>query len=310
MKREVTAFAPASVSNVSCGFDIMGFALRGAGDTVTARPCESPGVHIGSITGSSSALPLDAAGNTACPPVAALLARCAPGRGIELDIRKGVPVGGGIGSSAASAVAAVLAADALLGTRLTQAELLALAVEGEKIASGAVHVDNLAPSLMGGFVLVRGYDPIDVVSVAVAPGFWCAVVSPDVEIRTEDARKILPHSVPLRDVVRQTGNAAGLVAGLLTGDGALVGRSLVDVIAEPARRHLIPAYEAMRSAALGEGALGCGISGSGPSMYAIGSSEEGAGRAARAMERALRAAGHECTLIVSPVGAPGASVMT
>jgi len=307
MNSEVTAFAPASVSNVSCGFDIMGFALRGAGDTVTARRCDAPGVRIRSISGSSSALPPDR-GNTAFLPVAALLGRCAPGLGIELDIRKGVPVGGGIGSSAASAVAAVVAADALLGTRLAQADLLALAVEGEKHASGAVHVDNLAPSLMGGFVLVRGYDPIDVVRIAVAPGFWCGVISPDVEIRTADARKILPQSVRLRDVVRQTGNAAGLVAGLLTGDAALVGRSLVDVIAEPARRHLIPAYEAMRLAALRAGALGCGISGSGPSVYALASSEDAACGAAQAMERALRAEGHDCTLIVSPLGAPGAAV--
>ncbi|HTO94808.1 MAG TPA: homoserine kinase, partial [Bacteroidota bacterium] len=300
---------PASVSNVSCGFDIMGFALRGAGDRVTARLSALPGVQIRSIRGSSSEVPRDPAANTACPPVAALLARCAPGRGIELDIRKGVPVGGGIGSSAASAVAAVVAADALLGTRLTEGELLELAVEGEKLASGAVHVDNLAPSLMGGFILVRGYNPIDVVRVAVGPSFWCAVVSPDVEIRTEEARKILPRTVPLRDVVAQTGNAAGLVAGLLTGDGSLVGRSLIDVIAEPARRHLIPAYDAMGDAAREAGALGYGISGSGPSVFALASSEEGAARAAGAMARALRNTGRECAVIVSPVHAPGASVI-
>jgi len=309
MKREVRAFAPASVSNVSCGFDIMGFALRGAGDTVTARLSGKGGVSIRSISGSSSALPLDPAANTACPPVAALLARCPGAGGIELEICKGIPVGGGIGSSAASAVAAVVAADALLETHLPAGELLELAIEGEKIASGAIHADNLAPSLMGGFILVRGYNPLDVVRLPVASGFWCAVVSADVEIKTEEARKILPRQVPLHDVVTQTGNAAGLVTGLLTGDGALVGRSLVDVIAEPARRHLIPSYDAMREAALACGALGYGISGSGPSVFALGSSEETAGEAARAMSRVLRDEGHDSTWLISPIGVRGASVI-
>jgi len=309
MTREVSAFAPASVSNVSCGFDIMGFALRGAGDTVTARESDTPGVRLGKITGSTAVLSMDPKENTACPPVAALLKKRAGVNGIELDIHKGVPVGGGIGSSAASAVAAVVAADALLGTHLSPGELLALAVEGEKIASGAVHVDNLAPSLMGGFILVRGYDPIDLVRIPVASGFWCAVVTPDVEIRTAEARKLLPKAIPLRDVVTQTGNAAGLVAGLIAGDGALVGRSVADVIAEPARRHLIPAFDAMGEAARRGGALGYGISGSGPSVFALADSEAAASRVAGAIAGALREAGRAWTVIVSPLGAPGASVL-
>ena len=310
MLNEVTAFAPASVSNVSSGFDIMGFALRGAGDTVTAYLSDRPGVRIRSITGMSSGLPMDPAANTACPPVAALLGTCGEARGIELHIHKGIPVGGGIGSSAASAVAAVVAADALLGTHLPQDELLALAVEGEKIASGAIHVDNLAPSLLGGFILVRGYDPLDVVRLHIAPCFWCAVVSPDVVIRTEEARKILPAAFSLHDLVAQTGNAAGLVAGLISGDGALVGRSLVDVVAEPVRRHLIPAFDGMKGAALGSGALGCGISGSGPSIFALAASEAAADAAARAMARVFDKAGHHAVTFVSPVGASGAAVIS
>jgi homoserine kinase len=184
MGKEVTAFAPASVSNVSCGFDIMGFALEGAGDTVTARLSTRPGVRIASITGSRSALPADAPANTAGPPVIALLRECPSGTGVEIGIHKGIPVGGGIGSSAASAVAAVVAANALLGTNLPMERLLDLAIEGEKIASGSVHVDNLSPCLWGGFVLVRGYHPIDIVRIRVPDSLWCAVISPQIEIKT------------------------------------------------------------------------------------------------------------------------------
>ncbi len=309
MKTEVTAFAPASVSNVSCGFDIMGFALEGSGDTVTVRKTGRPGVRMGSITGCQGGLPAEAAANTAGPPVIALIREFAPGAGVEIDIRKGIPVGGGIGSSAASAVAAVVAADALMGTGLAAEDLLRLAIEGEKIASGAVHVDNLAPCLRGGFVLVRGYDPIDVVSVSVPGSLWCTVLSPGIEIRTEHARRILPAAFPLKDVVTQTGNAAGLIAGLIMGDYALIGRSLNDVIAEPARRHLIPGFDLLREAALRHGALGCGISGSGPSVFALSVSREEAAEIAAEMGTVLTEAGYPYTTIISRVGAPGARIL-
>jgi homoserine kinase len=310
MTSEVMAFAPASVSNVSCGFDIMGFALEGAGDTVTARLSNSPGLRIRSITGCRSAIPADAAANTAGPPVMALLRKHAPEAGVEIDIRKGIPVGGGIGSSAASAVAAVLAADALLETRLSRENLLELAIEGEKIASGAVHVDNLSPCLWGGFVLVRGYDPIDIVRINVPDSLWCAVLSPEIEIRTDEARKLLPAQVPLHDVVTQTGNAAGLIAGLSRGDFPLISRSLRDVIAEPVRRHLIPGFAEMREAALGQGGLGMGISGSGPSVFALAASEECARSVASAMAGVLESAGHAHATILSRVGAQGARILS
>jgi len=310
MGKEVSAFAPASVSNVSCGFDIMGFALEGAGDTVTARLSSSPGVKIGKITGSRSQLPVDSAANTAGPPVLALLRECAPGTGVEIDICKGIPVGGGIGSSAASAVAAVVAADALLGTGLPRERLLALAIEGEKIASGAVHVDNLSPCLWGGFILVRGYHPIDIVRIRVPDTLWCSVISPMVEVRTDHARRILPKEIPLRDVITQTGNAAGLIAGLFAGDIPLIGRSLEDVIAEPARRHLIPGFEAMKAAALANGAIGCGISGSGPSLFTFASSRSAAETIAAAMENALKETGLSCTTLVSRVGGSGARIVS
>jgi homoserine kinase len=310
MGKEVTAFAPASVSNVSCGFDIMGFALDGAGDTVTARLSTRPGVRIASITGSRSALPADAPANTAGPPVIALLRECPSGTGVEIGIHKGIPVGGGIGSSAASAVAAVVAANALLGTNLPMERLLDLAIEGEKIASGSVHVDNLSPCLWGGFVLVRGYHPIDIVRIRVPDSLWCAVISPQIEIKTEHARKILPQSVPLGDVITQTGNAAGLIAGMLTADLPLIGRSLCDVIAEPARAHLIPGFALMKESALAHGALGCGISGSGPALFALASSREDAGSVASAMGNVLAGMGCLYTTLVSRVGAKGAGVIS
>jgi homoserine kinase len=310
MGNEVSAFAPASVSNVSCGFDIMGFALEGAGDTVTARLSDFPGVRIGKITGCRSPLPAEAAANTAGPPVLALIRECAPGAGVEIDICKGIPVGGGIGSSAASAVAAVVAADALLGTGLTRDRLLEFAIEGEKIASGAVHVDNLSPCLWGGFVLVRGYHPIDIVRIHVPDLLWCSVISPQIEVRTDHARRILPKEIPLRDVITQTGNAAGLIAGMFTGDIPLISRSLEDVIAEPARRHLIPGFGAMKEAALAHGALGCGISGSGPSLFAIASSRPAAVEIAAAMESALKETRVPCTTLVSRVGGNGARIIS
>ena len=310
MGKEVTAFAPASVSNVSCGFDIMGFALEGAGDTVTARFSAQSGVRIASITGSKSPLPSEASANTAGPPVIALLRECDSGTGVEIDIHKGIPVGGGIGSSAASAVAAVVAANALLGTQLPLERLLELAIEGEKVASGSVHVDNLSPCLWGGFVLVRGYHPIDIVRISVPDSLWCSVISPQIEIKTEHARKILPRTVPLEDVVTQTGNAAGLIAGMLTADLPLIGRSLRDVIAEPARAHLIPGFARMNEAALAHGALGCGISGSGPALFALASSPEDAENIASAMGSVLKGIGCPYATLVSRVGAKGAGVIS
>ena len=309
MQSQVTAFAPASVSNVSCGFDIMGFALDGAGDTVTVRRTTEAGVRMGTISGCPVALPDDPAANTAGAPLVALLREFAPGSGVEIDIRKGIPVGGGIGSSAASAVAAVVAANELLGTHLPNEELLRLAIEGEKVASGAVHVDNLAPSLWGGFVLVRGYDPIDIIPIRVPDSLWCTVISPALEVRTDEARRILPSVVPLGNVTVQAGNAAGLIAGLLTGDYRLIGRSLRDVIAEPAREHLIPGFARMKDAAGRAGALGAGISGSGPSVFALSRSQAEAGAISRAMGALLGEIGLRYAAIVSRVGAAGARVL-
>jgi homoserine kinase len=231
------------------------------------------------------------------------------GTGLEIEIDKGLPIGSGIGSSAASAVAAAVACNEVLGTAFGMDELLRFAIEGERIASKATHVDNLAPCLWGGFVLVRGYDPIDVVQIPVPENLWCTVVCPSIEIRTEEARRLLPPAVPLRDVVAQTGNAAGLVAGLMKGDFGLISRSLHDKIAEPARSALIPGFAQMKLAALNAGSLGCSISGSGPAVFALSGSEDDARRAGSAMGDVVCAQKLEHQLFVSRISRAGARLL-
>ena len=309
MGKEISAFAPASVSNVACGFDIMGFALDGPGDTVTVRFTSAPGVRIGKISGLASSLPMDPAQNTAGGPVLALLKLCPTRLGVEIDIHKGLPIGSGIGSSAASAVAAAVACNALLEAGLSTEELMPFAVEGERIASGAVHVDNVSPSLLGGFVLVRGYNPVDVVRICTPANLWCTIVHPHLEIQTKESRKLLPNTIPLADVIKQTGNAAGLIAGLMSGDFGLISRSLHDVIAEPVRQRAIPGFAEMKKAALDTGALGCSISGSGPSLFALSTSEETARNIGSAMCHVLATTGCAHTVFVSGINRTGARVV-
>jgi len=305
----VTAFAPASVSNVASGFDIMGFALESLGDTVTVRLSATPGVRIVGVTGFSEGISLDVSRNTAGPPAAELCRRHGARCGIEMEIHKGLAPGSGLGSSAASAAAAAVACNALLGIGLSNSDLLEYALRGEELASGARHADNVAPALLGGFVLVRGYDPLDVVQLPVRASIWCAIVRPHLNISTRASRLRLPAAVPLADVVRQTGNTAGLVAGLLTGDYDLIGRSLHDVIAEPVRAGTIDGFFEMKHAALEAGALGCSISGSGPALFALSREEASACEIARAMGAVLdrRKEPHETH--VSRINAQGARLI-
>jgi homoserine kinase len=301
-----TAFAPASVSNVACGFDIMGFALDGLGHTVTVRYGSRPGVHIARAEGGGSPLPRDPLANTAGPPVIRLAELCGVTRGLEIEIRQGFVAGSGLGASAASAVAAAVACNALFGAGLSRHDLLTYALEGERVASGALHADNVAPSLFGGFVLIRGYDPVDIVQLATPAELVCAIVHPQMEIATRESRRLLPSAVPLRNLVTQTGNAAGLVAGLLTGDYQLIGRSLRDVVAEPARAHTIPGFTEAQRAAREAGALGCSISGSGPALFALARTTATADRVAQAMGDVYRERNIACTTHVSPVNPLGA----
>ncbi len=273
MKNTVRVFAPASVSNINCGFDIFGFALDEPGDEVVMTLNSSNKVTIDAITGDEGLLPKEAEKNTASAVVQLYLNQLGIEQGVGIMLHKKMPLNSGLGSSAASSVAALVAINALMGNRLSRQELLPLAMEGERIACGNAHADNVAPSLFGGLVLVRGYNPPDSVQLPVPENLWCAVVHPDVSIPTREARQMLPTMIPLRDAVTQWGNVAGLVAGFYRNDLALIGRSMQDIIIEPVRAARIPYFYAMRELALKEGAIGFGISGSGPTVFAFCESE-------------------------------------
>ena len=284
----VTAFAPGTVSNVACGFDVLGFALEAPGDTVTARfaPAGSAAVRIDDIVGDEGRLPRDTARNTAGVATEALLTRVGERRGVILTIRKGLPLSSGLGGSAASAVAAVVAVDALIGSRLALDALMACAFEGERLGAGSGHGDNIAPSLYGGFVLVRVANPPDVVRLPVPAGLTAVVVHPDLEIETAKARALLGDTVPLADAIRQWANLGALVDALHRGDYALMARALEDTIAEPRRAALVPGLAAIKQAAIAAGALGCSLSGSGPSLFALCRTAASAERVVAAMKSA------------------------
>jgi len=284
----VTAFAPASISNFCCGFDVLGAALAEPGDRVTARRSERPGVRLTAVTGDDGRLPREPEANTASVAAKALLQTASsPGTGIELELEKAMPLASGLGSSAASAVAAAVAVDALLDLGSPRERLLAAALEGERVACGAMHADNAAPSLYGGFVLVRSTNPLDVVPLEVPDDLWFALLHPDLEIATREARNLLPRALPLPTAITQWGNLGALVAALHQGDWALLGRALVDVVAEPVRSRLVPGFAAITAAARDAGAAGAGLSGSGPSLFAVCRGEETARRAAEAMATAF-----------------------
>lgn len=309
MKKEIQVFAPATVANVACGFDIFGFALDAPGDEIHVKLSSSPGVVITKITGDGKALPLEAKRNTAGISVIKLLEHLKSNQGMEIELHKKMPLGSGLGSSAASAAGSVFAANLLLGSPLSVKELVPFAMEGERIACGAAHADNVAPSLLGGFVLIRSYHPLDVLSVPFELNLYCTILHPKIEIRTEEARKILKSEISLKQHVQQNGNAAGLILGLMNGDASLISRCLEDVIVEPVRSALIPGFHAMKTAALKEKALGCSISGSGPSLFALSLTEAQAHNIGEAMAKACRKQGIDCDLNISKINRKGPVVL-
>ncbi len=307
----IAVYAPATVSNVGCGFDVLGFALDSPGDVVVAEPSDVAGVEIAAIDGDGGHLSTDPAVNTAGAAVQSLLQRLGVARGIRLRIHKGVPLASGVGSSGASAVAAVVAANELLGRPASLDLLLESAMAGEVVGCGSAHPDNVAPALHGGFVLARTASPPDVIRLPVPEGLSCAVLHPHLEVRTGDARALIGDSVMLRDAVRQWGNVGALVAGLFLNDLALVGRAIEDHVVEPKRAHLVPAFSTVKQAARSAGALGCSLSGSGPSIFALCASLDRAELAGQAMRDAfVNAVGLGADLWVSPVGRRGARVVT
>jgi homoserine kinase len=311
--KSVTAFAPATVSNVGCGFDVLGFAFDGPGDEVTARVVSGPraAVSIEDILGDEGRLPREASRNTAGVAARALLSALGESRAVSLTIRKGLPLASGLGGSAASAAAAVVAVNAVLGANASRDRLIACALEGERIGAGSAHPDNVAPCICGGFVLVRHPDPLDIVLLPVPSGLTAAVVHPDLEIETARARALLGDTVPLGDAIRQWANVGALVDGLHRSDFPLIGRALVDAIAEPRRASLVPGLAAIKQAAMEAGALGCGLSGSGPSLFALCPNRAAADRAAAAMTSAVRTyIGPRVQSYVSPIAIDGARVVS
>lgn len=265
---EARAFAPASVGNVAVGFDVLGHAVSALGDHVSVRRTTEPRVRIASVRGADVPLPLETERNTAGMALEAMRRGLGLSFGFEASVEKGIPLSAGLGGSASSAVAAVVAANALLDEPLSPERLLAFAVQGEAVASGSTHADNVAPSLLGGLVLVLGGDDPRAVRVPVPAGVRCVLAHPHVRVDTREARRILSPTVERRAFVAQIANVAGFLAGCYANDLSLIGACLADVVIEPQRRVLVPGFDRVKAAALEAGALGCSISGAGPTLFA------------------------------------------
>ncbi|MCJ7453814.1 MAG: homoserine kinase [Steroidobacteraceae bacterium] len=307
-RTSATAFAPASVGNVAVGFDILGHAVAALGDRVRVTRRAEPGVVIRSISGVVKNLPLETEKNTAGMAALALQKSLGLSFGFELEIEKGIPLGSGLGGSAASAVAAVVAAAALVEEPLDRTRLLKFAMQGEAVASGSVHVDNIAPSLFGGLVLTVGIDNPFVKQIPVPESVRCVIVHPHMMLATREARAILKQSVQLSDVIWQQANLAGFLSGCYTSDLPLMRESLMDVVIEPQRQVLIPGFAEVKQGALVAGAIGCSISGAGPTVFAwaeVGDAEN----VRLEMVAAFRKHGLETDSWVSDIGREGARVV-
>jgi homoserine kinase len=279
--KEIKIFCPATIANLSCGFDVLGLCLATAGDEMIVRKSDIKGVRITKIVGAD--LPLETENNVAGVAALAMLEEIETEFGFEIEIYKHIKAGSGIGSSAASSAGAVFGINELLGRPFTRKELVKFAMQGEKLASGNAHADNVAPALLGGFTLVRCSNPLDIIKIESPSELYATVVHPQIELKTSDARSVLKQNVSLKSAITQWGNVGGLVAGLYTQDYELIGRSLHDEIIEPIRSMLIPGFDLIKQTAYENGALGSGISGSGPSIFALSKGKENADKIAKAM---------------------------
>jgi len=309
IQKSVRAFAPATVANVCCGFDILGFAVDAPGDEVVLTLRDDAEIKVIAIHGDDGRLPLDANKNTASVAVSSFLKHLGTNQGVDIELFKNLPLGSGMGSSAASGVAALVAMNHLLDNPLTREELVHHAMESERIACGSAHADNVAPCLLGGFVLVRDYHPLDLVKIPVAQDLFCTLVHPHLELKTEDSRRVLKPNLPLKDAITQSGNIAGLMLGLVKPDFDLIGRSLKDVIAEPIRSAFIPGFDQLRKKAIEAGALGFGISGSGPTVFAISESYEKAIAAGEIIQSQFLKYHLPGDVFVSKINMDGARIM-
>lgn len=300
---KIKVFCPATIANISCGFDVLGLALEAIGDEMIVQKTQEPGIRITKITGQS--LPLETENNVAGVAGMAFLIESNYTAGFEIEIHKKIKAGSGIGSSAASAAGAVWAMNELLDKPFSPIELVKFAMQGEALASGVAHADNVAPALYGGFTLVRSYEPLDVIKVNTPPELYASVIHPQIEVKTSDSRKILKTSISLKDGIKQWGNVGGLVSGLFLEDYDLIGRSLVDHIIEPIRSMLIPGFSDVKSETMKAGALGTGISGSGPSIFALSKGKGTAEKVAEAMRNVYINIGVDYDVYVSKINTKG-----
>jgi len=303
----IKVFCPATIANISCGFDVLGVALGAVGDEMVVRETKEKGIRISKLEGQN--LPMETLQNVAGVAGLAFLKASTYEGGFEIEIYKKIKAGSGIGSSAASSTGAVWAMNELLGNPFSTLDLVKFSMEGERLASGVAHADNVAPALFGGFTLVRSYDPLDVISIPSPEELFATVIHPQIEVKTSDSRKILKTNITLADGIKQWGNVGGLVAGLFKQDYDLIGRSLVDHIVEPIRSILIPGFDDVKIAAIKAGALGCGISGSGPSIFSFSKGEETAQHVGKAMTSIYQNIGIDYDVHVSKINSDGIKIL-
>lgn len=302
----VTVASPGTVANLVCGFDVLGLCLDAPADEMTVTLIDEKQVLISSADGYP--LPTDPMLNTAGAPLIEMLQELQADFGFKVLIKKNIKPGSGIGSSAASAAGAVVAANHLLGNRFTKEQMVRFAMSGEKVASGVKHADNVAPCIYGGITLIRSIFPLDIIPIA-APPLWVTVVHPQIEVRTSDARQILKKQVLLKDAIKQWGNIAGLVAGFINKDYDLIGRSLEDVIIEPVRSILIPGFHDVKIKSKNAGALGGGISGSGPSIFMLSTNEDTANEVKLQMHEVYNAIALEHHVYVTKINQEGVKII-
>ena len=303
----IKLFCPATIANLSCGFDVLGLCLDNVGDEMIVRKTSEKGIKITKIVGAD--LPLETEKNVAGVAALAMISNLDLDFGFEIEIYKKIKAGSGIGSSAASAAGAVFGINELLGRPFSTKDLIPFAMEGEKLASGTAHADNVAPALLGGFVLVRSYNPLDIIKIKSPEDLYATVIHPQIELKTSDARSVLKQNVTLKQAVIQCGNLGGLISGLYTNDYDLIGRSLNDEIVEPLRSVLIPKFGLVKQKAIENGALGGGISGSGPSIFALSKGKETAEKVAKAMSEVYEEMNLKYEIHVSKVNPNGIKIL-
>jgi len=304
---EIKIFSPATVANVSCGFDVLGFCLDSAGDEMIIKKVSNKGIRITKIEGYD--IPFETKKNVAGVSALALIEDANPDCGFEIEIYKHIKPGSGIGSSSASAAGSVFAINELLGKPYNKIQLTSFAMKGEALASGSEHADNIAPAIFGGFTLVKSTQPLEVIQIPTPHNLFTTIIHPQIEIKTSEARAILPKEIPLKDAISQWANVGSLIHALHTNDYALISRSLSDVVVEPHRSQLIPHFNVVKTKVIKTGALGCGISGSGPSIFALSEGVEKAKQVENVMKNIYAETQIDYTTYVSKINTEGIRIV-